>query len=202
MSVPQFPWNRIAIVLAIALVMLVALLVGYAVVQSGGNSVIGGGKALIGGPFTLTDQDGKTRTEKDFLGRNTLVYFGYTFCPDVCPTELAKISAALDLLPQDANVTPVFITIDPERDGVAEVKAYAEAFHPRTVGLTGTVEQVRTAAKAYRVYFAKNESSGSTEYLMDHSSFIFLMDKKGDYAAHFTIESTPEQIAAKVRELL
>lgn len=201
MPTSPFPWNRIVVILAIALVMLLALLGGWWISQSGGNSAITG-KALIGGPFTLVDQDGKTRTEKDFEGQNLLVYFGYTFCPDICPTELAKIAAAIDLLPKNANVTSVFITIDPERDGVPEVKAYAEAFHPRTVGLTGTVEQARAAAKAYRVYFAKNESSGSTEYLMDHSSFIFLMDTKGEYVAHFTIESTPAEIAARVREAL
>ena len=195
------PWNRIVVVLAIALVMLLALLGGWWISQSGGNSAITG-KALIGGPFTLVDQDGKTRTEKDFLGQNQLIYFGYSFCPDVCPTELAKMSAAIDLLPKDANITPVFITIDPERDGVPEMKAYASAFHPRQVALTGTVEQIRAAAKAYRVYFAKNNSSGSTEYLMDHSSIIYLMNTKGDYIAHFTVDSTPEQIAARVREVL
>lgn len=181
--------------------MLIALLVGYAFNMTGGKSVVTG-KALIGGPFELVDQDGQTRTEKDFLGQNLLIYFGYTFCPDVCPTELAKIAAAVDFLPADANVTPVFITIDPERDGVAEVKAYAEAFHPRTVGLTGTLEQVRTAAKAYRVYFAKSDASDSTEYLMDHSSIIYFMDTSGEYVAHFTLESTPAEIAARVREAL
>jgi cytochrome oxidase Cu insertion factor (SCO1/SenC/PrrC family) len=201
MPAKPLPWNRIVVVLAIALVMLLALLGGWWISQSGGNSAITG-KALIGGPFTLVDQDGKTRTEKDFAGQNLLVYFGYAFCPDVCPTELAKMSAAIDLLPKDANITPVFITIDPERDGVPEMKAYASAFHPRQVALTGTVEQIRAAAKAYRVYFAKNNSSGSTEYLMDHSSIIYLMNTKGDYIAHFTVDSTPEQIAARVREAL
>jgi cytochrome oxidase Cu insertion factor (SCO1/SenC/PrrC family) len=201
MPAKPLPWNRIVVVLAIALVMLLALLGGWWISQSGGNSAITG-KALIGGPFTLVDQDGKTRTEKDFAGQNLLVYFGYAFCPDVCPTELAKMSAAIDLLPKDANITPVFITIDPERDGVPEMKAYASAFHPRQVALTGTVEQIRAAAKAYRVYFAKNNSSGSTEYLMDHSSIIYLMNTKGDYIAHFTVDSTPEQIAARVREVL
>jgi len=195
------PWSRIVVVLAIVLVMLLALLGGWWISQSGGNSAITG-KALIGGPFTLVDQDGKTRTEKDFRGQNLLVYFGYTFCPDVCPTELAKIAAAIDLLPKDANVTPVFITIDPERDGVAEMKAYVAAFHPRMVGLTGTVEQVRAAAKAYRVYFAKNTSSGSTDYLMDHSSIIYFMDSNGEFITHFSTDSTPDQIAARVREAL
>jgi cytochrome oxidase Cu insertion factor (SCO1/SenC/PrrC family) len=197
----SLPWNRIVVVLAIALVMLVALLIGYAFQQGGGKSIVTG-KALLGGPFTLVDQNGKPRTEKDFLGQNLLIYFGYTFCPDVCPTELAKVSQAMDLLPKDANVTPVFITIDPARDGVKEMKAYAAAFSPKLVALTGTEEQIRSAAKAYRVYYAKNNSSGSTEYLMDHSSIIYFMGKSGEYIAHFTVESTPEQIAARAREAL
>ncbi len=201
MSAKPLPWNRVVLVLAIALVMLVALLVGIAFQQGGGKSIVTG-QALLGGPFTLVDQDGKTRTEKDFLGHNLLIYFGYTFCPDVCPTELAKISAAMDQLPKDANVTPVFITIDPVRDGVKEMKAYASAFHPRLMALTGTEEQIRTAAKAYRVYFAKNTSAGTTDYLMDHSSIIYFMGKNGEYIAHFTVESTPEQIAERVRQAL
>ena len=123
----------------------------------------------------------------DFLGQNMLVFFGFTFCPDVCPTELAKIGAAMKMLPADANVTPVFITVDPERDGAAEVKSYVEAFHPKMVGLTGSQEQIRAAAKAYRVYFAKNTSNGAADYLMDHSSIIYLMGKKGEYLTHFTI---------------
>ena len=202
MAPNALPWNRIVIILAIVLVMLIALLIGYAVVRTDGGSAVGGGKALIGGPFTLVDQNGVTRTDADFRGQNLLIYFGFTFCPDVCPTELAKIAAAVDLLPADANVTPIFITVDPERDGVEEVKAYTNAFHPRMVGLTGSMEQIAEAAKAYRVYFAKNTDTGSTEYLMDHSSIIYLMDTEGEYAAHFTVDSTPEEIAARAEELL
>lgn len=197
----SLPWNRIVLVLAITLAMLLALLLGYAFMRTEGGSTVTG-KALIGGPFELVDQNGNTRTEQDFLGQNLLIYFGYTFCPDICPTELAKMAAAVDMLPEDANVTPVFITIDPERDTVDQVKAYVEAFHPRMVGLTGTPEQIDQAAKAYRVYYAKSESSASTEYLMDHSSIIYFMDTEGEFVAHFTIESTPEQIAERVRNAL
>lgn len=199
---PSLPWNRIALVLAIVLAMLVALLLGYAFVRTDGGSDSVTGKALVGGPFELVNHNGEAVTDRDFLGQNLLIYFGFTYCPDICPTELSKMAAAIDMLPDDANVTPVFITIDPERDGVEEVKTYAGAFHPDMVGLTGTPEQIDAAAKAYRVYYAKNESGGSTDYLMDHSSIIYFMDTEGEFVAHFTIESTPEEIAERVRKEL
>jgi cytochrome oxidase Cu insertion factor (SCO1/SenC/PrrC family) len=199
---PSLPWNRIALVLAIVLAMLVALLLGYAFVRTDGGSDSVTGKALVGGPFELVNHNGETVTDRDFLGQNLLIYFGFTYCPDICPTELSKMAAAIDMLPDDANVTPVFITIDPERDGVKEVKTYAGAFHPDMVGLTGTPEQIDTAAKAYRVYYAKNESGGSTDYLMDHSSIIYFMDTNGEFVAHFTIDSTPEEIAERIRKIL
>lgn len=199
---PSLPWNRIALVLAIVLAMLVALLLGYAFVRTDGGSDSVTGKALVGGPFELVNHNGETVTDRDFLGQNLLIYFGFTYCPDICPTELSKMAAAIDMLPDDANVTPVFITIDPERDGVEEVKTYAGAFHPDMVGLTGTPEQIDAAAKAYRVYYAKNESGGSTDYLMDHSSIIYFMDTNGEFVAHFTIDSTPEEIAERIRKTL
>jgi len=203
MSAKPLPWNKIVLVLGIAVVLLLAGIFGYSLNRSFTVvDEVSGGKALVGGPFQLVNQDGAAVTEKDYLGQNLLVYFGFTYCPDVCPTELAKIGAAVDMLPADANVTPVFITIDPERDGVEEVKTYAESFHPKMVGLTGSLEQIKAAAKTYRVYFAKNSGSGTSDYLMDHSSIIYFMDAKGGYQAHFTIESTPEEIASKVRETL
>ena len=203
MSAKPLPWNKIVLMLGIALTLLIAGILGYAMNRSFVNSQVSGtGEALVGGPFQLTDHTGKLVTEQDYLGQNLLVYFGFTFCPDICPTELAKVAAALDKLPADANVTPVFITVDPERDGVEEVKAYVEAFHPKMVGLTGTPVQIRAAAKAYRVYYGKAQGSGATDYLVDHSSIIYLMGEDGKYVAHFTIQSTPEEIAAKVKEVL
>jgi protein SCO1/2 len=203
MSGKPLPWNKIVLVLGIAVTLLIAGIVGYAMNRSFTNSKVSGtGEALVGGPFQLTDHTGKAVTDQDFLGQNLLIYFGFTYCPDVCPTELAKIAAAVDLLPEDANVTPVFITIDPERDGVEEVKAYAEAFHPKMVGLTGTLEQIRAVAKAYRVYYAKATGSDATDYLMDHSSIIYFMGKDGKYIAHFTINTTPEEMAERIREAL
>lgn len=162
------------------------------------------GKALIGGTFTLTDHTGRRVTEKDFAGRFMLIYFGYTFCPDVCPAELQVMSAALDQLGDKAkNVTPVFITIDPERDTVKQMASYVTNFHERMVGLTGTAEEIRVAAKAYRVYYAKAEDdASSTDYMMEHSSIVFLMSPKGEYLAHFTYGTGVDKMATGIAKFL
>ncbi len=161
------------------------------------------GTVQIGGPFTLVDQMGQVRTEATFRGKFTLVYFGYTFCPDVCPMELATMSAAIDALgPDGAKVVPVFITIDPARDTVERLKSFARNFHPRLVALTGTQEQVAAAARAYRVYYAKADEGAGDDYLMDHTSIIYLIDGEGRYAAHFTYGMAAEQMAARIAEFL
>lgn len=153
----------------------------------------------LGGPFTLVDQTGRTVTERDFAGKVLLVYFGYTYCPDVCPTELGTMVAALDAMgPAGERVTPVFISIDPGRDTPAAMADYVSRFHPRMIGLTGTPEQVAAAARAYRVYFAKVQPRDTTEYLMDHSSFIYLVGPDGRVRSLFRPETTPEAIAAAV----
>jgi len=161
------------------------------------------GKALIGGPFTLTNQDGKQVTEKDFRDKFMLVYFGYTYCPDVCPAELQVMSGALDALGNKASrVTPVFISIDPERDTVDQMKAYVGNFHSSLVGLTGSVEQVRAAAKAYRVYYARAKSEDTTEYLMDHASIVYLMSPQGEYLAHFPYGTGVGKMAKGIAKFL
>lgn len=153
----------------------------------------------LGGPFTLVDQTGKTVTERDFAGRGMLVYFGFTYCPDVCPTELGTIAAALDAMgPAGERVTPVLISIDPERDTPEALADYVSRFHPRMVGLTGTAEQVAQAARAYRVYYAKVQPRDSSDYLMDHSSFIYFVGPDGRVRSLFRPESTPEAIASTV----
>jgi protein SCO1/2 len=158
------------------------------------------GKALIGGAFTLVDHNGKKVTEKDFKGRYMLVFFGYTHCPDVCPTELQVMTTALELLGAKADkVTPVFITIDPKRDTVEQMASYISNFHERFVGLTGSQTQIHTAAKAYRIYYAKAKDDGSsTEYLMDHSSIVYLMNPKGEFVAHFAYGTSPEKMAKRI----
>ena len=164
----------------------------------------GSGVAAIGGPFTLTDQKGKTRTEEDLKGAYNLIYFGYTFCPDVCPTALQVMTNAMDQLDTDTQnkITPVFITIDPARDTVKQLESYVENFHPRMIGLTGTDEQIAQAARAYRVYYAKSKDTNedTTEYLMDHSSIVFLMDTKGIYVTHFTHATEAERMAETLRQ--
>lgn len=161
------------------------------------------GKALIGGPFSLVDHNGKRVTEKDFRGEFTLVFFGYTYCPDVCPAELQVVSAALDTLGEKAKrVTPLFITIDPERDTAEQMKSYVENFHPRLVGLTGTAEEIRAAAKAYRVYYARAKGEASTEYLMDHSSIVYLMSPDGSYLAHFAYGTDVDTMAEGIAKFL
>ena len=165
----------------------------------------GGGRALIGGPFTLVDHTGKTRHDTDFRGRHMLIYFGYTFCPDVCPTALQVMTGALDQLDpaQQKRIAPIFITVDPARDTTDHLKTYVGNFHPQLVGLTGTEKQVADAARAYRVYFAKAKDAGeSPDYLMDHSSIVFLMGSDGGYISHFTHATAPEKMAEALRKQL
>ena len=166
----------------------------------------GSGRALVGGPFELVDQSGQTRSNADFLGGYMLVYFGYSYCPDVCPTSLADMGQALDILAEEApekaeRVTPVFITVDPERDTVDAMADYAPHFHERLVALTGSSEQTQAAAKAFRIFYQKVEDDSASDYLMDHTSIIYLMDPEGNYLAHFPHGSTPAAISEGLQKL-
>ncbi|MEQ8355611.1 MAG: SCO family protein [Kiloniellaceae bacterium] len=165
------------------------------------------GEALIGGAFSLTDQYGEPRGEADLLGHFSLIYFGYTYCPDICPTSLSTMTQALDLLSESAPekaaaVLPVFITVDPERDTVEALASYASHFHPRFLALTGTPEEVDVATKAYRIYRQKVEQADASEYLMDHSSIIYLMGPDGSYLTHFTHATTAEEIAESLAKIV
>jgi len=169
------------------------------------------GKALIGGPFTLVDQTGATVTDQSYRGKYLLIYFGYTFCPDVCPTELGLMSQALDALGDKAKqIQPLFITIDPERDTPQVLADYLANFRPGFVGLTGSTEQIRAVAKAYRVYYAKAPAGpgdeapteGSKDYLMNHLSLIFLMGPDGAYLKHFPPTETADSMARKIADLM
>ena len=158
------------------------------------------GTAAIGGPFELVDQTGARRSDEDYRGRYMLVYFGYTYCPDVCPTSLLTMSRALQLLgaraPEAAEqVVPIFVTVDPERDTVEALAAYAPSFHPDLVALTGTADEIAAVAKAYRVYYAKAEDASSGTDLMDHTSFFYLMGPDGAYRTHFSHLAQSEEIA-------
>lgn len=197
--------------LAYGLIVVVFAYGGWMWVQRGGLSgfntasvgvpVPGGVK--LGGPFTLENAAGQKVTDASFRGRFMLVYFGYTFCPDVCPTELQKMTNALDLLGKSADrVVPIFISVDPERDTPQVVGEYTKLFSPRLVGLTGTPEQVNVAAQAYRVYYARASSKESTNYLMDHSAFVYLMDAKGKFSALFNQNTTAQELADGIRTKL
>ena len=161
-------------------------------------------RPAIGGPFALVNQDGRPVTEKTFAGRHMLVYFGYTYCPDVCPTELQVMSTALEILgDQSKGIDPVFITIDPERDTMEQMKTYVGHFHPRLQGLTGSPDQIKAAARAYGVYFARARDTGATtDYLMDHSSIVFLIGPDGGYVTHFRGGTSPEDRARQIRRFL
>ena len=156
--------------------------------------------ARIGGPFTLVDGSGHVVTDRDLRGRYVLVYFGYTFCPDVCPTTLATIAGALERLEKRADrLQPVFITVDPQRDTPKVVASYAAAFSPRILGLTGSPEQVARVAGEYRVYYAKHRTgAGPDDYTMDHSSIIYLMDPNGRFVAPIPADESAPKMAADI----
>lgn len=162
------------------------------------------GEAAIGGPFTLLDGSGRTVTDRDFRGKVRLVYFGYTWCPDVCPTDLQRMAATLDLLgAEGSRVAGIFITIDPERDTPARAAEFAALFHPAITGLSGPPEAVAGAVAAYRVHRQRMDTGGGPDgYLMEHSAFTYLMDRRGRFVRVFGHQNTPEQIAAAVRDLL
>src|SRR5258707_5167673 len=199
MTMPKSGLARLLVLACLLAILGLAVLVSWKLyLKSTGQETTA---AAIGGPFSLVDQDGKVVTEADFKGQLTLVYFGYTFCPDACPTALGTITAALNRLGPDADkVTPLFITIDPERDTQQVMKEYAANFHPRLRALTGSLDQVTAAAHAYRVYFTKADGADPQHYLMDHSTIIYLMDRDGHYLAHFGPQATPDDIAAELRK--
>ena len=161
-------------------------------------------EVAIGGPFTLTDGAGKTVTDRSFRGKYMLVYFGYTFCPDVCPTTLTQVADALDKLGARADqVQPLFITVDPARDTARVVGQYAAAFSPRLDGLTGTAEQVAAVAKEYRVYYAPHRTGPNPgDYTMDHSSILYVMDPQGRFDGVIRADEDAEAMAADLSKLV
>ncbi len=169
--------------------------------QSPSERVVVTGKALVGGPFELINQDGEVVNETSFSGRPMLIYFGYASCPDVCPLDLQKMSAALTLLGEAGRaVQPIFISIDPGRDTPEVMKAYVSHFSARLTGLTGTAEQVAVAAKAYRVYYAKTGEDGGApiegeNYWMAHSNLFYLMDEGGTFVTYFDADASPKLMA-------
>lgn len=160
--------------------------------------------ARIGGPFALTDQNGRSATERILLGKYAIMYFGYTFCPDVCPVDMQNIAAGLRAFEASdpalgAKVVPVFVTIDPARDTPAVLKQFVGAFHPRMIGLTGSAPAIAATAKEYAVYFKKGEPSANGGYMMDHSRVAYLMSPDGKPIALLPSEGTAQAIAAELK---
>ena len=159
--------------------------------------------AGIGGPFKLTSDAGKTVTEKAFAGKYALVYFGYSFCPDVCPTALQHIASGLDKLGDDAKkVVPVFVSVDPDRDTPDQLAQYVDLFHPEMVGLTGSADEIKKVAKKFRVYYALHKDKDPDNYPVDHSSFTYLMGPDWKLVAVFRHDATPANIADALKKIL
>lgn len=156
----------------------------------------------VGGPFTLTDQNGKARSDSEFRGKLMVVYFGYTFCPDVCPTDLMAITQALDALgPAAEGVQPVFITIDPERD-TKVLAEYVSAFHHSLVGLTGTPDAIRKIANAYKAFYVKVQDERSGDYSIDHAGVIYLMGRHGEYLGFMPPQTNADRLTEVLRKNL
>ncbi|WP_298916242.1 SCO family protein [uncultured Roseobacter sp.] len=161
-------------------------------------SQIAGGAGSIGGPFELVNGDGQTVTDKDVITEPSLIYFGYTFCPDVCPIDTARNAEAVDVLAErNISVTPVFITIDPKRDTPEVVGDFAENLHERMIGLTGSPEQVKAASEAYRTYY-KAHDGDDDYYLVDHSTFSYLVMPEAGFVEFFRREATAQDVADTV----
>lgn len=159
--------------------------------------------ARIGGPFTLTDQDGRPRGDRDFAGRYRIMYFGYTFCPDVCPVDAANIGAGLKAFEKidaarAAKVVPIFVTVDPARDIAPVLKQFVANFHPRMVGLTGAEADIAALSKAYGGYFKRGEQGAGGGYLVDHTRQAYLMDRDGKPLALIPAEQSGEAVAAEL----
>jgi len=208
---PQAAASRLRLITVAALALGIVLLAAGAVfwlrpqaptpVANSGVVQVAKGTA-IGGPFQLIDQNGQAVSEADFAGRFMLVYFGFTHCPDVCPTELQTMANAIDRLGGDAaRVAPVFITVDPERDTPDQLKGYVAAFHPRMVGLTGSPEQIATVAKAFKIYYSKAQNAGG-DYQVDHTSFVYLMGPDGSLRSLFRSGISDKAMATEIQNQL
>lgn len=195
--------------------MIIALIVGAGVVSAAktyndqkvqrvmAQSQQVAGKAAVGGPFNLIDQDGKPFSDANLRGEFAVLYFGFTFCPDICPDELEKLSAAIDMVEKKTGVkvNVVFITVDPERDNPSKVKEYVREFHPRMIGLTGDLESIKRTSKQYRVFFHKTDDS-ATDYLVDHSIIHYLINPDGDFVTFYGKNFTAEAMADSLCEQL
>ena len=166
------------------------------------------GKSKIGGTFDLIDQDGNPKKSEDYHGKWVLLYFGFTHCPDICPDEMEKMSEVYDKLKEAkkttnasylGDVVPLMITVDPERDGVKQMKEYCKEFHPELIGLTGTPEKIMEACKAFRVYFSAGPRDDEDDYIVDHTIIIYLLDPEGQFVDYYGQTKTADQIVTSVK---
>ena len=155
----------------------------------------------IGGEFVLTDQNGNKFSSEQIKGQLSLIYFGFTYCPDICPTTLTKLSNVITTLGKyNIDILPIFITIDPDRDTPALLKEYLNHFHPKFIGLTGSAADLKYVADLYKVFYTKSQTSDNiNNYMIDHSSFVYLMDKQGKYMKHFYMNSSEQEIVEYIR---
>lgn len=179
------------------LVAIIAVVV-FAVISKPQQSEVSSGKAMIGGEFILTDQDGNEFSSEELKGKKSLVFFGFTHCPAVCPTSMAIISAVMDSLDAD-EVQPVLISVDPERDTPEVMKEFLTSFHPSFIGLTGDADALKAVKKAYKVYSNKGEVPEDGNYDMDHSSLIYVMDEDGEYLIHFNGSEPVKEMVKKIQ---
>ena len=187
-----------------SLMIIAAAAIGAYALMSSPVRLKSSGEALIGGPFTMVKHTGETVTEKSFAGKPMMLFFGFTFCPDVCPTELQVMAEALKQLGEKgADIQPIFVSVDPERDTPAVMAPYVAAFGERFIGLTGSAGQVKQMAVTYRVYFAKVENKDTPDaYTMDHSSIIYLMGADGKFLKHFTYSTDAKALAEGIAAAL
>lgn len=179
---------------------LVLLLLTAWVILSDRNQP-GGGTVKIGGPFALISQEGEVISNKDLLGAPFLVFFGFTHCPDVCPTALYEMSEVFRKLGPDKKIKALFVTVDPERDSAAKLKDYLSSFDKRIIGVTGKPAQLEAMRKAYRVY-ARKVPTKDGDYTMDHSAIVYLMNKRGAFVSAFNLKQPPEKAAKELENYL
>ena len=198
MALP-LPRSRLALSTLAACLVAAALLAAATFIMAGRSPL---GVASIGGPFTLADQDGGTVTQETVAGRPFLIFFGYTHCPDICPTTLSDMSAVLKELGSHAKMTALFVTVDPERDTPAVMKDYLSSFDPRIRGLTGSPASVEAAEKAYKVYARKVPVGTDGDYSMDHTAVVYLMDRNGHFLTAVNLDQPPAAAAAAIKAAL
>lgn len=206
----QLPLKKISLIVAsVGILLLIGLLAGELIRRNSQDEATARGlTAAIGGPFSLVDQTGQRRSEADFAGQPMLIFFGFTYCPDVCPTALDRLGVSLDILrdtaPQAyAKLQPLFISVDPARDTPDALAEYLAYFHPKITGLTGTTQEIDAVKRAYKVYAARAQQADENgNYLVDHSSFFYLMDGDNKYLAHFPHMLAPEEMAQQLSKKL